>query len=57
MMIKCQDRYSINDLIAKRWNARLSPTRSVEKPKLLAILEADWWTPSSRDVIRTGFAY
>jgi nitroreductase len=41
--------HPINDLIAKRWSARAFSTRSVEKSKLLSILEAARWAPSSRN--------
>lgn len=41
--------YPINELIAKRWSARAFSTRPVEKSKLLSILEAARWAPSSRN--------
>jgi nitroreductase len=41
--------YLINDLIAKRWSARAFSTRPVEVSKLLSILEAARWAPSSRN--------
>jgi nitroreductase len=41
--------YPISDLIAKRWSARAFSTRPVERPKLLSILEAARWAPSSRN--------
>jgi nitroreductase len=41
--------YPINELIAKRWSARAFSTRPVEKLKLLSILEAARWAPSSRN--------
>lgn len=41
--------YPIHELIAKRWSARAFSTRSVEKSKLLSILEAARWAPSSRN--------
>src|SRR6187200_2617919 len=41
--------YPINELIAKRWSARAFSTRQVEKSKLLSILEAARWAPSSRN--------
>ena len=41
--------YPINELIAKRWSARAFSTRTVEKSKLLSILEAARWAPSSRN--------
>lgn len=41
--------HPINDLIAKRWSARAFSTHSVERSKLLSILEAARWAPSSRN--------
>lgn len=41
--------YPINELMAKRWSARAFSTRPVEKSKLLSILEAARWAPSSRN--------
>ena len=41
--------HPINELIARRWNARAFSTRPVEKSKLLSILEAARWAPSSRN--------
>jgi len=41
--------YPVNELIAKRWSARAFSTRPVEKSKLLSILEAARWAPSSRN--------
>jgi nitroreductase len=41
--------YPINELIAKRWSARAFSTRPVEVSKLLSILEAARWAPSSRN--------
>jgi nitroreductase len=41
--------HTINELIAKRWSARAFSTRPVEKSKLLSILEAARWAPSSRN--------
>jgi len=41
--------YPISELISKRWSARAFSTRSVEKLKLLSILEAARWAPSSRN--------
>ncbi|MGB8023167.1 MAG: nitroreductase family protein [Nitrososphaeraceae archaeon] len=41
--------YPIHELIAKRWSARAFSTRPVEKSKLLSILEAARWAPSSRN--------
>jgi nitroreductase len=39
----------INELIARRWSARAFSTKPVEKSKLLSILEAARWAPSSRN--------
>ncbi len=44
-----QTEFPIHELIAKRWSARAFSTRSVEKTKLLSILEAARWAPSSRN--------
>src|ERR671927_1519907 len=41
--------FPINDIIARRWSARAFSTRAVEKSKLLSILEAARWAPSSRN--------
>jgi nitroreductase len=41
--------FPINELIARRWSARAFSTRPVEKAKLLSILEAARWAPSSRN--------
>jgi nitroreductase len=41
--------FPINGLIARRWSARAFSTRPVEKAKLLSILEAARWAPSSRN--------
>jgi nitroreductase len=41
--------YPVSELIAKRWSARAFSTRPVEKSKLLSILEAARWAPSSRN--------
>ncbi len=41
--------YPISELIARRWSARAFSTKPVEKPKLLSILEAARWAPSSRN--------
>ncbi|MGC2599229.1 MAG: nitroreductase family protein [Nitrososphaeraceae archaeon] len=38
----------IHELISKRWSARAFSTRLVEKSKLLSILEAARWAPSSQ---------
>ncbi|MBA3285463.1 MAG: nitroreductase family protein, partial [Nitrosopumilus sp.] len=44
-----QTEFPIHELIAKRWSARAFSTRPVEKTKLLSILEAARWAPSSRN--------
>ena len=41
--------FPIHDLIARRWSARAFSTKAVEKSKLLSILEAARWAPSSRN--------
>ena len=41
--------YAIHELLATRWSARAFSTRKVEKQKLLSILEAARWAPSSRN--------
>jgi nitroreductase len=41
--------YPISEIIAKRWSARAFSTRPVENTKLLSILEAARWAPSSRN--------
>ena len=41
--------FPIHELIAKRWSARAFSTRPVERSKLLSILEAARWAPSSRN--------
>ena len=41
--------YPINELIARRWSPRAFSTRAVERSKLLSILEAARWAPSSRN--------
>lgn len=41
--------FPIHDLITKRWSARSFSTRPVEKDKLLSILEAARWAPSSHN--------
>src|SRR3712207_1251681 len=42
-------RSPINELITRRWSARAFSTKTVEKSKLLSILEAARWAPSSRN--------
>jgi nitroreductase len=39
--------YPISEIISRRWSARAFSTKSIEKSKLLSILEAARWTPSS----------
>ena len=41
--------HPINELIAKRWSARAFSKRHVERAKLLSIMEAARWAPSSRN--------
>ncbi|MGA6922824.1 MAG: nitroreductase family protein [Nitrososphaeraceae archaeon] len=41
--------YPISEIISRRWSARAFSTRHVEKSKLLSILEAARWAPSSRN--------
>jgi nitroreductase len=41
--------YPISEIIAKRWSARAFSTKPVENTKLLSILEAARWAPSSRN--------
>ena len=41
--------YPISELIARRWRARAFSTKPIEKSKLLSILEAARWAPSSRN--------
>jgi nitroreductase len=41
--------FPIHNLIAQRWSARAFSTKPVEKSKLLSILEAARWAPSSRN--------
>ena len=41
--------YPVSELISRRWSARAFSTRPVEKLKLLSILEAARWAPSSRN--------
>jgi nitroreductase len=46
---KANTDYPISELIAKRWSARAFSTKPVENSKLLSILEAARWAPSSRN--------
>lgn len=39
--------YPINSLVAKRWSARAFSDRPVEKQKIMSLLEAARWAPSS----------
>jgi nitroreductase len=41
--------FPIHNIIARRWSARAFSTKPVEKSKLLSILEAARWAPSSRN--------
>jgi nitroreductase len=41
--------FPIHDLITRRWSARAFSTKPVEKEKLLSILEAARWAPSSHN--------
>jgi nitroreductase len=41
--------YPVSEIIAQRWSARAFSTRHVEFSKLLSILEAARWAPSSRN--------
>ena len=41
--------YPVNELIAMRWSARAFSTKPVERSKLLSILEAARWAPSSKN--------
>lgn len=41
--------YPISEIISRRWSAKAFSTKHVEKSKLLSILEAARWTPSSRN--------
>ena len=46
---KANTDYPISEIIAKRWSARAFSTQPVENSKLLSILEAARWAPSSRN--------
>ena len=41
--------YPVSEIISRRWSARAFSTRPVEFSKLLSILEAARWAPSSRN--------
>lgn len=41
--------HPVNELIAKRWSARAFSPKPVERSKLLSILEAARWAPSSKN--------
>jgi len=44
-----ETQYPINDLIRRRWSPRAFAARPVEREKLLSILEAARWAPSSNN--------
>jgi nitroreductase len=46
---KANTDHPVSEIIAKRWSARAFSTRPVEFSKLLSILEAARWAPSSRN--------
>ena len=46
---KANTDYPVSEIIAKRWSARAFSTKPVENSKLLSILEAARWAPSSRN--------
>lgn len=52
---KALTNFPIHEIIAKRWSARAFSTKSVEKSKLLSILEAARWAPSSRNEQPWGY--
>jgi nitroreductase len=41
--------YPVSEIISRRWSAKAFSTKPVEKSKLLSILEAARWTPSSQN--------
>src|SRR5688572_18181215 len=41
--------HPVNELIAKRWSARAFSTKPVERSKLLSMIEAARWAPSSKN--------
>jgi hypothetical protein len=41
--------HPVSEIIAKRWSARAFSARPVEFSKLLSVLEAARWAPSSRN--------
>ncbi len=52
---KALTNFPIHEIIAKRWSARAFSTKPVEKSKLLSILEAARWAPSSRNEQPWGY--
>jgi nitroreductase len=46
---KASTDHPVSEIIARRWSARAFSTRPVEFSKLLSILEAARWAPSSRN--------
>jgi len=46
---KANTDHPVSEIIARRWSARAFSTRPVEFSKLLSILEAARWAPSSRN--------
>jgi nitroreductase len=46
---KANTDHPVSEIIAKRWSARAFSTKPVEFSKLLSILEAARWAPSSRN--------
>ena len=46
---KANTDYPVSEIIAKRWSARAFSTKPIENSKLLSILEAARWAPSSRN--------
>src|SRR5918997_1863987 len=46
---KAKTDYPVSEIISRRWSARAFSTRPVEFSKLLSILEAARWAPSSRN--------
>ena len=41
--------HPVNEIIAKRWSARAFSTKPVERSKLLSLIEAARWAPSSKN--------
>ena len=46
---KANTDHPVSEIIARRWSGRAFSTRPVEFSKLLSILEAARWAPSSRN--------